>query len=37
MDIDGEKDVKVFGVILTSKAIDKNGVEFSIIINKFYK
>lgn len=33
MDIDGEKDVKVFGVILTSKAIDKNGVEFSIIIN----
>lgn len=37
MDIDGENDVKVFGVILTSKATDKNGVEFSIIINKFYK
>ncbi len=37
IDIDDEKNVKVFCAFLTSTAVDENGVEFTIHVNKFFK
>lgn len=37
IDIDDEKNVKVFCAFLTATAVDASGVEFTIHVNKFFK
>lgn len=37
MDIDGEKNIKVFGTYLSSTAKNESGIDFTIIVAKYYK
>ena len=37
MDIDGEKNIKVFETYLLSTAINENGIDFTIVVAKYYK
>lgn len=37
MNIDGEKNIKVFGTYLSSTAKNESGIDFTIIVAKYYK
>ena len=37
MDIDGEKNIKVFETYLLSTAMNENGIDFTIVVAKYYK